>query len=76
MGLADYLGWNWKSAGGVPIVCVPGCSVQPDSFTEVLLYLLNMAVGRAPIPLDDARRPDASAASRLIKRAMEEHSLP
>ena len=32
--------------------------MQPDNFTEVLLYLLNMAAGRAPmIPLDDALRP-------------------
>jgi hydrogenase small subunit len=58
MGLADYLGWNWKSEAGIPIVCVPGCPVQPDNFMEVLLYLLNMAAGRAPmIPLDDALRP-------------------
>ena len=58
MGLADYLGWQWKSTAGIPIVCVPGCPVQPDNFTEVLLYLLNMAAGRAPmIPLDDALRP-------------------
>jgi hydrogenase small subunit len=58
MGLADYLGWNWKSSAGIPIVCVPGCPVQPDNFTEVLLYLLNMVAGRAPtIPLDDALRP-------------------
>jgi hypothetical protein len=55
MGLADYLGWDWKSSAGIPIVCVPGCPVQPDNFTEVLLYLLNMAAGRAPlIPLDVA----------------------
>jgi len=58
MGLADYLGWDWKSGTGIPIVCVPGCPVQPDNFTEVLLYLLNMAANRAPmIPLDDALRP-------------------
>jgi len=58
MGLADYLGWNWKSEADIPIVCVPGCPVQPDNFTEVLLYLLNMAAGRAPmIPLDDSLRP-------------------
>ena len=58
MGLADYLGWDWKSGAGIPIVCVPGCPVQPDNFTEVLLYLLNMAAGRAPmIPLDEALRP-------------------
>jgi len=58
MGLADYLGWQWKSHTGIPIVCVPGCPVQPDNFTEVLLYLLNMVAQRAPmIPLDDALRP-------------------
>jgi hydrogenase small subunit len=28
MGLADYLGWQWKSKAGVPIVCVPGCPVN------------------------------------------------
>jgi hydrogenase small subunit len=58
MGLPDYLGWNWKSAGNISIVCVPGCPVQPDNMTETLLYLLNMVAGRAPmIPLDDSLRP-------------------
>lgn len=58
MGLPDYLGWDWKSKSGLPIVCVPGCPVQPDNFMEVLLYLLNQAAGNAPmIPLDEALRP-------------------
>jgi hydrogenase small subunit len=58
MGLPDYLGWGWRSAAGLPIVCVPGCPVQPDNFMEVLLYLLNQAAGRAPsIPLDEELRP-------------------
>src|SRR6202050_2640891 len=58
MGLADYLGWNWKSKAGLPVVNVPGCPVQPDNFTETLLYLLYQAAGRAPvIPLDDKLRP-------------------
>ena len=58
MGLADYLGWNWKSKGGVPIVNVPGCPVLPDNFMETLLYLLYQAAGRAPmISLDEALRP-------------------
>jgi hydrogenase small subunit len=58
MGLADYLGWAWKSAAGIPMVCVPGCPVQPDNFMETLLYLLHQAAGRAPmIPLDEALRP-------------------
>lgn len=58
MGLPDYVGWKWKSQGGLPIVCVPGCPTQPDNIMETLLYLLYMANGRAPeIPLDDSLRP-------------------
>ena len=37
MGLPDYLGWKWKSKGDIPIVCVPGCPVQPDNMTETIL---------------------------------------
>ncbi len=58
MGLADYLGWEWRSRGGLRIVNVPGCPVQPDNFTETLLYLLYQSVGLAPmIPLDENLRP-------------------
>jgi hydrogenase small subunit len=58
MGLPDYLGWDWTSKAGIPLVCVPGCPVQPDNFMETLLYLLYQAAGLAPmIPLDDSRRP-------------------
>jgi hydrogenase small subunit len=58
MGLADYLGWKWKSKAQIPLVCVPGCPVQPDNFMETLLYLLYQAAGLAPmIPLDDHLRP-------------------
>lgn len=58
MGLPDYLGWEWKSKAGWPIVCVPGCPVQPDNFMETLLYLLYQVAGLAPmIPLDENLRP-------------------
>ncbi len=58
MGVADYLGWDWKSKAGLPIINVPGCPVQPDNFMETLLYLLYQVAGMAPmIPLDDAGRP-------------------
>ena len=40
MGLADYLGWDWRSKAGIPIINVPGCPVQPDNFMETVLYLL------------------------------------
>jgi hydrogenase small subunit len=59
MGLPDYLGWDFRSRGDVPIVCVPGCPVQPDDFMDTLLYLLRQSAGRAPmIPLDDCLRPN------------------
>ncbi|MGH9565541.1 MAG: hydrogenase expression protein HypE [Candidatus Angelobacter sp.] len=58
MGLADYLGWKWRSWAGVPIINVPGCPVQPDNMTETLLYLLYQAAQMAPvIPLDEQLRP-------------------
>jgi hydrogenase small subunit len=58
MGLPDYLGRDWRSQAGIPIVCVPGCPVQPDNMMETLLYLLYQAAGRSPpIPLDDSLRP-------------------
>jgi Ni,Fe-hydrogenase I small subunit len=58
MGLADYLGWDFKSTLGLPIVNVPGCPVQPDNFMETVLYLLFQVSGLAPmIPLDEQLRP-------------------
>ncbi|HEX5431467.1 MAG TPA: hydrogenase expression protein HypE [Bryobacteraceae bacterium] len=58
MGVPDHLGWHWRSKANVPIVCVPGCPVQPDNMSETLLYLLHQAAGHAPmIPLDEKLRP-------------------
>jgi hydrogenase small subunit len=58
MGLSDYLGKDFRTKAGLPIVNVPGCPVQPDNFTETLLYLLYQAAGLAPvIPLDEQLRP-------------------
>lgn len=58
MGLADYLGWQWRSKADIPLICMPGCPVQPDSFMEMLLQLLMHAAGAAPMfQLDEALRP-------------------
>ena len=58
MGVPDYLGWDWKSKAGLPIVCVPGCPIHPDNLSETILYLLYQVAGQAPmIPLDEALRP-------------------
>ena len=59
MGLADYLGWDWRSKAGLPIVNVPGCPVQPDNFMETVLYLLYQVAGLAPmIPSPPGSVPD------------------
>src|SRR5699024_4552281 len=50
MGLADYLGWDFRSTGALPIVNIPGCPVQPDNFMETLTWLLYHAAGAAPPP--------------------------
>ena len=58
MGLADYLGWDFRSIAGIPIVNVPGCPVQPDNFMETVTWLLYQAAGLSPmIPLDEQLRP-------------------
>ena len=58
MGLPDYLGWDWRSRSGLPIVCLPGCPAQPDNMTELLLYLVFHIAGQAPAPeLDAQLRP-------------------
>ena len=58
MGLPDYLGWNFRSTAGLPIVCIPGCPAQPDNMTETLLYLVLHLGGLAPAPdLDEQLRP-------------------
>jgi hydrogenase small subunit len=58
MGVPDYLGWDWRSKAGLPIVCVPGCPAHPDNLSETLLYLLYQMVGQVPvIPLDEELRP-------------------
>jgi hydrogenase small subunit len=58
MGLVDYLGKSFRSAGGLPVVNVPGCPVQPDNMMETVLYLLYQATGLSPIiPLDEQLRP-------------------
>jgi hydrogenase small subunit len=58
MGVPDYLGWDFKSKAGLPIVCVPGCPTHPDNLAETLLHLLYQVGGQAPqMPLDAELRP-------------------
>ena len=68
MGLRDYLGWDWASRRGIPIVNLPGCPVQPDNITETLLAPGPPPRGMGPpLELDDQGRPD-----RLFGRTVHE----
>ena len=61
MGLRDYLGWEWESRRGIPIVNLPGCPVQPDNITEMLLALVLHVANMGPVPeLDAQGRPRGS----------------
>ena len=58
MGLRDYLGWNWTSRLGIPIINVPGCPAQPDNITETLLRVVLQLAGMGPaLDLDEQGRP-------------------
>jgi hydrogenase small subunit len=58
MGVVDFLGKDFRSAAGLPVVNVPGCPIQPDNFMETLLHLLYHLAGLAPMfPLDEQNRP-------------------
>ena len=58
MGVPDYLGWDWKSKAGLPIVYVPGCPVQPDNLSET--HPVPAVPGDRPGADDPARRPAAA----------------
>ena len=64
MGVADHLGWNWKSAAGLPVVNIPGCPAQPDNMTEVAAL-----PGAAPGRPGAGARPRRGAAPALAVRA-------
>jgi hydrogenase small subunit len=58
MGLMDYLGKDYVSALGVPVVNIPGCSPVGDNFTEVVAAILLFLQGTGPLPeFDELGRP-------------------
>jgi hydrogenase small subunit len=58
MSLMDFLGKDYKSALGVPVVNVPGCSPVGDNFTEVVAAVLMFLQGLGPLPeFDELGRP-------------------
>ena len=58
MSLMDFLGKNYRSALGVPVVNVPGCSPVGDNFTETVGAVLLFLQGIGPLPeFDELGRP-------------------
>ena len=58
MGLMDYLGKDYRSAFGLPVINIPGCAPVGDNFTEVVAMILHFLQGTGPLPeFDELGRP-------------------
>ena len=58
MSLMDFLGKDYRSVLGVPIVNVPGCPPVGDNFTETVAAVLYFLQGFGPLPeFDELGRP-------------------
>ena len=58
MGVMDHLGKDYRSAFGVPVVNVPGCSPIGDNYLETAAAVLLFLQGLAPLPeFDELGRP-------------------
>src|ERR687884_80025 len=58
MSVMDFLGKDYRSAFGLPVINVPGCAPLGDNFTETVATLLLFLNGQAPLPeFDSLGRP-------------------
>ncbi len=58
MGLMDFLGEDYRSTFGLPVVNIPGCAPQGDNFTETVAAVLMFLQGIGPLPeFDSLGRP-------------------
>jgi hydrogenase small subunit len=58
MSLMDFLGKEYHSAFGLPVVNVPGCAPIGDNFTETVAAILYFLQGFGPLPeFDELGRP-------------------
>ena len=58
MSVMDFLGKDYLSALGLPVVNVPGCSPVGDNFTETIAAVLLFLNGLGPLPeFDELGRP-------------------
>lgn len=58
MSLMDFLGKDYRSAFGLPVINIPGCAPQGDNFTETVFAILLFLQGLGPLPtFDELGRP-------------------
>jgi hydrogenase small subunit len=58
MSLMDFLGRDYRSAFGLPVINIPGCAPQGDNFTETVFAVLLYLQGLGPLPpFDELGRP-------------------
>ena len=58
MSVMDYLGKDFRSALGLPVVNIPGCAPVGDNFTETVFAVLLFLQGLGPLPtFDELGRP-------------------
>ena len=58
MSVMDFLGREYRSAYGLPVVNVPGCAPLGDNFTETIALLLLFLNKHGPLPeFDEIGRP-------------------
>jgi len=58
MSVMDFLGKDYLSALGLPVINVPGCSPVGDNFTETIATVLLFLNGFGPLPeFDELGRP-------------------
>ncbi|MGE0218442.1 hydrogenase [Mycolicibacterium sp.] len=50
-----FLGADWTSKSGLPVINIPGCPAHPDWITQIIVALATGRVG--DIALDDLHRP-------------------
>lgn len=58
MSVMDFLGKDYRSAFGLPVINIPGCSPVGDNFTETVALVLLFLQGLGPLPeFDELGRP-------------------
>ena len=58
MSVMDFLGKDYRSALGLPVINIPGCAPQGDNITETVFAILLFLQGLGPLPtFDELGRP-------------------